>query len=146
MKTKKAGRKVDLSDINIEEIEKWMKNNRQSFDIIKCQAIISLNKGAQMQEVCNVLGVTREAVRLWKKKLRKGGINELLKKGKVGKRSRLTAMKQIELKRVIKQPPENSELEGQKWTGKLVKSYVLKSWNMDINIRTAHQWLNKAKE
>ncbi len=142
---KKVGRKVDLSNININEINDWMKNNNQSNNILKCQSIISLYKGAQMQEVCNVFGITRETVRLWKKQLRKGGINELLKKGKVGKRSRLTDVKLATLKRVIKQPPQYSELEGEKWTGKLVKSYILKTWNMDINIRTAHQWFNKAK-
>jgi len=142
---KKAGRKVDISNINIKEIENWMQNCKQSKAVLKCQSIIALHKGAQMQEVCNVLGVTREAIRLWKEQLRTGGLTKLLKKGKVGKRSRLNAMKLRELKKAIKQSPINCDLEGKKWTGKLVKMYVQKKWKMEISMRTAHQWFNKAK-
>ena len=142
---KKIGRKVDISNINVNEIDVWMQTNKQSKDILKCQSIIALHKNVQMKEVCNVLGVTREAVRLWKEQLRKGGLKELLKKGKVGKRSRLTVLKLKELKKVIKQSPENHNLEGEKWKGSLVKQYAKKKWKIEISMRTAHQWLNKAK-
>ncbi len=143
---KKAGRKVDLSNINISEIELWIKNSVEFYDVIKCQSIISLHNGAQMQEVCNVLGITRETIRLWKERLRKGGVNELLKKGKVGKRSRLTNVRLNELKKVIKVHPTHNQLEGEKWTGKLVQNFAYEKWNLNINIRTAHQWFNKAKQ
>ncbi len=75
---KKVGRKVDLSNINIKELELWMQSNKQSKDILKCQSIIALYRGVSMKEVCNVMGITREAVRLWKEQLRKGGLSELL--------------------------------------------------------------------
>ena len=38
-----------------------------------------------MQDVCAVLGITRETVRKWKEKLRQGGITNLLTEKKVGK-------------------------------------------------------------
>ena len=142
---KKAGRKVDISNININEIEVWMNNNKQSKNILKCQSIIALYKGAQMNEVCNVLGVTREAVRQWKEQLRSGGLTQLLKKGKVGKRSRLNALRLQELKKVIQQSPENYDFEEKKWTGNLVKQFAQRQWKIEISIRTAHQWLKKAK-
>ena len=122
-----------------------MQSNKQSKDILKCQSILALYRGVRMKEVCNVMGITREAVRLWKEQLRKGGLSELLKKGKVGKISRLTALKLKELKKIIKQPTENYGSNKKKWTGSLVKQYVKQKWKIEISMRTAHQWLSKAK-
>lgn len=142
---KKSGRKVDLSGISIDEIELWMQNCKQSESVLKCQVILALSRNAKMQEVCNVMGVTRESVRLWKEQLRKGGLPEMLKKGKVGKRSKLTSSKLKELKNIIKRTPKDYELNGNKWTGVLVQKIVSKKWNMKISIRTAYLWLNRAK-
>ena len=142
---KKVGRKVDISNINISEIADWMKNNKHSTNILKCQSIIALHKGVQMNQVCNVLGVTREAVRLWKEQLRAGGITLLIKKGKVGKRSRLNALKLQELKKAVRQSPQNYDFQEKTWTGSLVKQFAYKRWEIEISIRTAYQWLSKAK-
>ena len=142
---KNAGRKVDLTNIKVSEIEVWMQSRHQSKAILKCHTIIALGKGVRMKEVCNVMGVTRETVRLWKEQLRKGGVKELLKKGKPGKRSKLTPLKLIELKKAMKQPPEKFNLEGRLWTGRSVMHYAQKKWGIQISIRIAHQWLNKAK-
>ncbi len=86
MNKTKIGRPVDLSGINICEIEKWMDSNKFSRKILICQSILSLNNGTPMSEVCNVLGVTRESVRLWKEQFRKHGIQGVLSEKKVGKR------------------------------------------------------------
>ncbi len=143
---KNKGRKVDLSNINIREIESWLLNNKNTNSILKCQSILALSRNAKMQEVCSVFGVTRESVRQWKKQLRKGGLTELLKKGKVGKRSKLNTIRLRKLSQVIKQSPENCGLKGKKWTGKLIRTYACEKWKIKISIRTAYQWLNKAKQ
>ena len=93
MNKNKAGRPVDISGINIDEIETWMNSNKLIRKSLICQSIIALNNGVPMKEVCNVLGVTRESVRLWKGQLREEGIEGLLKEKKVGKRSKLNEMK-----------------------------------------------------
>jgi transposase-like protein len=59
-----------------------------------------------MTEVCNVLGITREAVRLWKNQLRKEGLKGLLKKKN---------WETIETKSAEK---ESTEKDYQKITGK----------------------------
>ncbi len=142
---KKSGRKVDLSNIDVSKIELWLKNCNQSDSVLKCHTIIALSGNARMQEVCNVMGVTRETVRLWKEQLRKGGLSEMLKKGKVGKRSKLTDSKLKELRKVIKRAPRDYGLDGHKWTGVLVQEMVRKKWKMKISIRTAYQWFKRAK-
>ncbi len=85
MNITKVGRPVDLTGINICEIEKWMYSNKISRKILICQSIISLNNGIKMNDVCNVLGVTREGVRLWKEQFRQHGLQGVLEEKKVGK-------------------------------------------------------------
>jgi hypothetical protein len=41
-----------------------MRNNKMTRKILICQAMIALDRGAKMTEVCNVLDITREGVRL----------------------------------------------------------------------------------
>ena len=67
MNKTKLGRPVDISGINIDEIEEWMHSNKMTRKAVICQSILSLYEGVSMNEVCNVLGVTRESVRLWLK-------------------------------------------------------------------------------
>ena len=93
MNKSKAGRPVDLNGINIYEIDNWMHTEKMVRKVIICKSIIALHNGVTMSEVCRVLGVTREGVRLWKEKLRTKGLEGVLRAGKVGKRSRLTPEK-----------------------------------------------------
>ena len=126
MNSNKVGRPVDLSNINIDEIETWMRRNKTSRKILICQSIISLNNGASMTKVCDVLGVTRESVRLWKEQFRQHGLQGVLKEKKVGKRSKLNADKRGELKEIVKRSPKKQGYKAKKWSGALIQDLVLK--------------------
>lgn len=141
----KAGRPVDISGINIEEIELWLNSDKLVRKSLICQSIISLYNGVPMKEVCNVLGVTRESVRLWKEQLRKEGLEGLLKEKKVGKRSMLNEMKKKELRDIVRLSPKRQGYKTKKWTGLLVQDIVLKKWNLSISFRTAQLWLSKIR-
>ncbi len=145
MNRTKLGRPVDISGINIDEIESWMYSNKIARKALICQSIISLNKNVSMKEVCNVLGVTRESVRLWKKQLRKEGLTGLLKEKKVGKRSKLKEDKQRELKSIVSRSPRKHGYITEKWTGLLVQDLALKKWEIKISLRTAQLWLSKIR-
>lgn len=145
MNKTKTGRPVDISGINIEEVKTWMNSDKLVRKSLICQSIISLNNGVPMKEVCNVLGVTRESVRLWKEQLRKEGLEGLLKEKKVGKRPKLNKEKKNELKNIIKLSPKRQGYKTKKWTGLLVQGIVLKKWNFNISLRTAQLWLSKIR-
>ena len=98
-----------------------------------------------MSEVCNVLGVTRESVRLWKEQFRKHGLQGVLSEKKVGKRSKLNAERIEELKEIVKLSPKRQGYKTKKWTGSLIKYFVLKNWKMEISLRTAQLWLSKVR-
>lgn len=141
----KAGRPVDLSGINISEIEEWMYSNKFSRKILICQSIISLNNKIPMNYVCDVLGVTRESVRLWKDQFRQYGLQGVLKEKKVGKRSKLNEDKKEELTKIVKKLPKRQGYKTKKWTGLLIQDFVLKNWKLKICLRTAQLWLSKVR-
>jgi len=145
MNKSKAGRPVDLNGINTNEINKWMHSEAMVRKVIICQSIMALYKGVPMSEVCRVLGVTREGVRLWKEKFRTKGLEGVLHEGKVGKRSRLTPDKVKEFKHILKKPPKLQGVEGEKWNGLKVKDLASRKWGMTIGLRTAQAWLSKNK-
>lgn len=141
----RLGRPVDLSDININEILDYSKNNKYYKNYIKCQSIYSLYNGNSMQDVCKVLGVTRETIRKWKDLLRKGGLPELLDEKKVGKRARIGKEELLKLKKLIKQKPTKYGFEGKKWTGSILAGYLQKHRDIKIGIRTAQLWLKQVR-
>ncbi len=143
MNKNKIGRPVDISGINIEEIEIWISYNKLARKSLICQSIIALNNDVPMKEVCNVLGVTRESVRLWKDQLRREGLVGLLKEKKVGKRSKLNEKKKEELREIVRLSPKRQGYKTKKWTGLLVLDLVLKKWGFKISLRTAQLWLSK---
>ena len=145
MNISKVGRPVDLSGINICEIEMWMYSNKISRKILICQSIISLYNGVKMNDVCNVLGVTREGVRLWKEQFRQHGLQGVLKEKKVGKRSKLSVDKKEELSKIVKLSPKKQGYKTKKWTGSLIQDFVLKNWEFKISQRTAQVWLSKVR-
>ena len=145
MNKTKLGRPVDISGINIDEIEEWMHLNKMTRKVIICQSILSLNEGVSMNEVCNVLGVTRESIRLWREQLRQEGLTGLLKEKKVGKRSKLKEDNQRELKSMVRRSPRKQGYKTGKWTGLLVQDLALKKWEIKISLRTAQLWLSKIR-
>ncbi len=145
MNRTKQGRPVDISGINTDEIRLWMNSNTITRKSIICQAIISLQNGVPMKEVCNVLGVTRESVRLWKGQLRKEGLRGLLEEKRVGKRSMLTAKQKMTLKDIVKRSPKRQGFKSKKWTGLLVQDFVFNKWEYNISLRTAQLWLSKVR-
>ncbi len=145
MDKKKAGRPVDLNGINISDIENWMNSNKISRKVLICQSIISLNNGASMSNVCDVLGITRETVRLWKEQFREFGLQGVLKVKKVGKRSKLSNEKEEVLKSIVKASPKKQGYKTKKWTGILIQDVVLKKWKYKICLKTAQLWLAKVR-
>lgn len=145
MNKKQTGRPVDLTGINIHEIDDWLNKNKMARKILICQAIIALDKGAKMTEVCNVLDITREGVRLWKNQLRKEGLKGVRRQKKVGKRSKLNQQRKNKLKKIIKKSPASQGYKNKKWTGLLIQDYVRKQWGYEISLRTAQLWLSKIR-
>lgn len=140
---KKKGRPIDLSGINPEKLQAWINQDRTRKDAIKCQSLISLTKGVSVTNVCKVLGVTRETVSQWRRRLRKEGIKFLERLSNQGRKSQLTeSMKRLIKSHVLKSP-NKSGYQQALWDGKLVCKLVKDQKGLVISVRTAQYWLKK---
>jgi hypothetical protein len=68
-----------------------------------------------VQNICKVLGVTRESVKLWRKTVEKDGPEGFIKYPKTGKKSGLTDEIKTLLKTVVVQSPERSNYKQAVW-------------------------------
>ena len=139
-KKNKSGKPVDISGINPQELSDWIQEDKARWNGIKCQALIALHKGVSITEVCKVLNVTRESVRLWRICLKANGLQGLVANKKKGKVSGLTELVKKDLHNILYTEPEKLGFGHNKWTGKLICKYLKEKWNIDISYRTAQNW------
>ncbi|MBD3328474.1 hypothetical protein GF340_04180 [Candidatus Peregrinibacteria bacterium] len=148
MKIKKnnRGKPVDKSGIDPNVLNNWVQQDKARWDAVKCQALIALSKGVSVTDVCKVLGVTRESVRLWRICLKQKGLKGLVAPTKKGKVSKLTDHLKNDLRKVIYMDPrELGYSQNEHWTGKLLCKYLKEKWGVHIAVRTAQNWIKQIK-
>lgn len=139
----KLGKPVDISGIDPQELKNWIKQDKTRWAAIKCQSLIALSNGASVTEVCNVLDVTRESLRVWRNRLKREGPQGLIAQKRKGKKSHLTIKVRDDLKNVILKSPVEFGYSEKYWNGKLIRSYLKKKWGIEIALRTVQNWLLK---
>ena len=142
-KKNKSGKPVNISGINPQILNDWIRQDKARWAAIKCQALIALSEGVSVTEVCNVLNVTRESLRLWRKRLKEEGPEGFVIHKQKGKPSNLTIGVKKDLQKTILAEPIKLGYDEEKWTGKLVCRYLKDKWNIEIAVRTAQNWLTK---
>jgi transposase len=139
----KSGKPVDISGINPQELKNWIKQDDARWAAIKCQSLIALYNGVSVTQVCNVLNVTRESLRVWRNHLKREGPQGLISQKKKGRKSCLTPELEDDLKKVILKSPAEFGYDEKYWNGKLIRLYLEKKWSIEIAIRTVQNWLLK---
>ncbi len=140
---KSKGRKAITNTIDVEDLKKWMLLDLNRNAGIKCQALISLKNDVSMTDICKVLGVSRESVRLWRKTIETDGPDGFIKYPKTGRKSGLTDEIKDLLKMNIIESPEKFNYKQAVWDGKLVCRFLKEQRGIEISVRSAQLWLNK---
>ncbi len=138
-----VGRKAKTEGINILELENWIKTNLNRYAGIKCQALISLRKNVKVRDICNVLGVSRESIRIWRIVVEKEGPDGFVKHPRTGRKSGLTDEIKEFLKNAVTQSTEKYNYKQAVWDGKLVCRLLKEEKGIEISVRTAQNWLHK---
>lgn len=141
MKTR--GKPVDISAINADELKQWIQDDANRQNAIKCQALIALTKNISVTSVCTVLGVTRETLSQWRKRLSKEGIAGLAAKSGKGRKSGLTRQIEEDLKVQLLKTPSELGYTQAIWDGKLVCKYIKEKYSLTIAVRTSQDWLQR---
>jgi transposase len=141
MKTR--GKPVDISAINADELKQWIQDDANRQNAIKCQALIALTKNISVTAVCTVLGVTRETLSQWRKRIAKEGIAGLTAKTGKGRKAGLTKQIEEDLKVQLLKAPSELGYTQAIWDGKLVCKYIKEKYSLTIAVRTSQDWLRK---
>jgi len=141
MKTR--GKPVDISAINADELKRWIQDDTNRQNAIKCQALIALTKNISVNAVCTVLGVTRETLSQWRKRIAKEGIVGLTAKAGKGRKTSLTKQIEEDLKVQLLKTPSELGYTQAIWDGKLVCKYIKEKYSLTIAVRTSQDWLRK---
>jgi transposase len=141
MKTR--GKHVDISAINADELKQWIQGDTNRQNAIKCQALIALTKNISVTSVCTVLGVTRETLSQWRKRISKEGIIGLTAKAGKGRKAGLTKQIEEDLKIQLLKTPSELGYTQAIWDGKLVCKYIKEKYSLTIAVRTSQDWLQK---
>jgi len=139
----KTGKPVDISGIDPKVLRSWIQHDKTRWTAVKCQGLIALAEGASVKEVCKVLKVTRETLRLWRDCLKKEGVDGFTSNKKKGKKTKLTIEVKNDLQNAVRNKPFELGHDEKSWTGKLVVIYLKEKWNIEIAVRTAQNWLQK---
>jgi len=140
---KTVGRKAKTESINISELQEWIQKDINRVSGIKCQALISLKNNVSVNDICKVLGVTRESVRLWRKTIEIEGPEGFIKHPKPGRNSGLTKEIDELLNEALSSAPEKCGYNQAIWDGKLVCKFLLEKMGITISVRTAQYWLKE---
>lgn len=141
MKTR--GKPVDISSINVAELQKWLKAEPERNIALKCQALIALAKGVSVKSVCIVLDISRESLSQWRKLVSNEGIIGFRQKSGRGRKSGLTKQIEEDLKVQLLKTPSELGYKQAIWNGKLVCKYLADKHSKIIAVRTAQDWLKK---
>ena len=138
-----VGRKAKTECINISELENFIKADPNRLASIKCQALISLKKNVKVQDICKVLGVSRESIRAWRVRVGEEGPEGFVKHRRTGRKSGLTDEIKEFLKIAVAQPTEKYNYNQAVWDGKLVCRLLKDKKGIGVSVRTAQNWLHK---
>lgn len=142
-KKNKSGKPVNISGIEPSLLNDWIQQDETRRAAIKCQALIALTEGVSVTDVCNVLNVTRESLRMWRNRLKQEGPQGLIAHKKKGKTSSLTVAVKKDLQKIVLLEPIKLGYDARKWNGILICRYLKDKWNIEIAVRTVQNWLTK---
>jgi len=141
--TKKVGRKAKTESIDIKGLQEWIEKDINRVSGIKCQALISLKNNVSVNDICKVLGVTRESIRLWRKTVGAEGPEGFIKHPRPGRNSGLTQEIAELLTNALSSPPGDCGHRQAVWDGKLVCKFLFEKKGIIISVRTAQYWLKE---
>jgi len=137
------GRKAKTDSLNIDELKDWIMKDINRSAGIKCQALISLKSNVSVNDICKVLGVTRESVRLWRKTIETDGPEGFIKYLKTGRKSGLSQDVKALINSAVIESPEKLNYKQAIWDGKLICRLLKEKLNIEISVRTAQNWLKE---
>jgi transposase len=124
------------------ELATWIREHSRSWPGVKAKALKAYIEGEHIDDICKVIGITRQTFWKWRRDVEKEGFKSLETKLRTGRPPRLSAEARDALIQALAQSPAASGYDKRKWNGALVKQFVQDRFNIQIQERQAQNWLH----
>ena len=127
----------------LEELRTASKNRKDPGFARRARGVLLFAEGKRYSYICEALGVSKEAVRLWLRSYEKGGIARLLEQPKPG-RPRVKS-KEIEevVAEIIHRPPTDLGFDRSTWSLETLVEYVFDSRGIRVGMQTVRDVLHE---
>lgn len=129
----------------IQDLDKYIHAHPHSWDGVKAKALKAYLEGEHIDDICKVLGVTRQAFWKWRHAVEAQGVKGVETRPHTGRPTRMTAEQQAQLKQAVKQSPKKSGYPEKEWHGSMVQRFAEEKFGVHIQLRQAQYWLHKFK-
>lgn len=140
---KKRGQPAKIENIDVQALMNFLSESPERWEGVKCTALIALKNGKCVEDICKIIGITREALRKWRISFEREGVNGLKIKKSKGRPPKLNQEHQSALKEALMKTPEELGFQQAIWDGNLVCEFLKKEFCVAIKPRSAQYWMNK---
>jgi transposase len=126
----------------INQIRGYLEKNSEAKFIHRLQVILLFadSEDTSCDSLGALFGNSPRSISNWIKKVnRTGDIESLRSKPQSGRPSRLTKGQKDEVKLVLQDLPENCGIQGKKWNGKHLSSYISQQYGLSLQIRSCQR-------
>ena len=133
---------LENRDSIIHQIRGYLEKNSEAKFIHRLQVILLFADSEEKS--CDTLGTlfgnSPRSISNWVKKVnRTGDVESLRSKPQSGRPSRLSEVQKEEIKMVLHALPEKQSMQGKKWNGRLLSSYISQHYGIALNIRSCQR-------
>jgi len=140
---KKRGQPVKNKNIDIEVLKSFLNESPERWEGVKCSALIAMKNGKDVQDICEIVGITRETLRNWRQSFENKGTSGLKSEKPSGRPPKLNPNMQEALKAALLKTPEELGYQQAIWDGNLVCVYLKDKFKIEIKPRAAQYWMKK---
>jgi len=135
---------LENSESIINKIRCYLDNNAEAQFIHRLHVLMRFgcSKGESCDSLGSLFGNSPRSVSNWIKKVnRTGDIESLRNKPLPGRPTRLTKSQKLEIKAVLQKSPEKCGMQGQKWNGMNLSSYISGKYDIVLKERSCQRLL-----
>ena len=133
---------LENKDDIVNQIRSYLDSNSEAKFIHRLQVVLLFadKEDESCDSLGNLFGNSPRSISTWIKKVNQtGDIDSLRSKPQSGRPSRLTKVQKDELNMVMQELPAKWGLQGRRWNGKNISSYINQHYGITLDVRSCQR-------
>ena len=127
-------------------IRSYLENNSEAKYIHRLQVILMYadSENNSCDSIGAIFGNSPRSISNWIKRVNQTGkVESLRSKTSSGRPTRLTTPQKEEIKKILQTLPEKQGIQGKKWKGMNLSSYISQRYGIELNVRSCQRLINE---